>query len=150
MNLRDVVQKIGWTPSERKVIYFLIITLLIGIGIRAYAVVTGSGTLPRFEYGESDRAFAEGSQKLHAFAPEAIAQRENGRAPVKEPGAPVRINTASKPELMRLPGVGPVLADRIIEYRATHGLFHSPEDLLNVSGIGDKKFHKLQQHIIVP
>ena len=51
---------------------------------------------------------------------------------------PVNINTASLSELQTLPGVGPVLAQRIIDYRTEHGSFRSPEELSKVEGIGQK------------
>lgn len=55
----------------------------------------------------------------------------------------VNINTAGEAELDSLPGVGPALAQRIIQYRQEHGNFQTVEDLKNVSGIGDKKFSDL-------
>ena len=59
----------------------------------------------------------------------------------------VNINTADIPELMSLPGIGETLAERIIVYRDTHGYFQSPEELLNVEGIGSKKLEAILQHI---
>jgi len=49
----------------------------------------------------------------------------------------ININTASAAELTLLPGIGPMKARRIVEYRRQHGPFRSFEDLSNVSGIGD-------------
>ncbi|TYT22436.1 ComEA family DNA-binding protein [Dictyoglomus thermophilum] len=59
----------------------------------------------------------------------------------------VNINTASKEELESLPGIGPTLAQRIIEYREENGVFTSAEDLLNVKGIGEKKLEKIKDQI---
>lgn len=62
----------------------------------------------------------------------------------------VNINTATAEELdARLPGIGPVLARRIVEYREKHGPFRSPEDLQNVSGIGPKRFEQLKELIAI-
>lgn len=55
----------------------------------------------------------------------------------------VNINTAGVAELDKLPGVGPALAERIIQYRTDNGPFTRPEDLQKVSGIGAKTFEKM-------
>ena len=65
------------------------------------------------------------------------------------PAGPVNINTAGAAELDTLPGIGPALAQRIIQYRETNGPFKQVEDLKNVSGIGDKKFAELKDRITV-
>ena len=64
-------------------------------------------------------------------------------------GALVNINTAGPEELDTLPGIGPALAQRIIQYRETHGPFQTVEDLKKVSGIGEKSFEKLKDKITV-
>ncbi|NPV27181.1 MAG: hypothetical protein HPY81_06990 [Firmicutes bacterium] len=66
------------------------------------------------------------------------------------PGSKVNLNTATAAELdARLPGVGPTLAQRIVDYRNQHGKFRSIEDLKNVSGIGEKRFQELKDLITV-
>lgn len=57
---------------------------------------------------------------------------------------PLDINAAGEEELTALPGIGPVLARRIVEYRAEHGPFASVEDLTDVSGIGASKLAALE------
>lgn len=59
----------------------------------------------------------------------------------------VNINTAGAPELIAIPGVGPVLAQRIIEYREQHGGFNSEKDLIKVKGIGPVNVKKIIPHI---
>jgi competence protein ComEA len=59
----------------------------------------------------------------------------------------VNINTADQATLETLPGVGPSLAQRIIEYRQIHGPFERIEDVMNVSGIGPATFAKIQNLI---
>lgn len=65
-----------------------------------------------------------------------------------EDGNKININTCTKEELMSLPGIGEVLADRIIQYREKTP-FKKVEDLMNVSGIGEKKFESIKDMIIV-
>lgn len=60
----------------------------------------------------------------------------------------ININICSKEELMSLSGIGEVLATRIIEYRETNE-FKSIKDIMNVSGIGSKKFENIQDYITV-
>jgi len=61
----------------------------------------------------------------------------------------VNINTATETELTTLPGIGPSKATSIIAYREENGKFTNPEELKNVSGIGDKTYEKLQDLITV-
>lgn len=68
---------------------------------------------------------------------------------VKTKEQKININTATKEELETIPGIGPALAERIIEYRNKNGKFKSIEDLKNVSGIGDKLFESLKENITV-
>jgi competence protein ComEA len=65
------------------------------------------------------------------------------------PGATVNLNTATLDQLQTLPGVGPVLAQRIIDYRNEHGGFARVTDLRQVSGIGDARFNELKDKVSV-
>jgi competence protein ComEA len=64
-------------------------------------------------------------------------------------GGPLRLNQASAQDLEALPGVGPVLAERIVAYRDEHGPFRALEDLLDVPGIGESKLASLRD-LVVP
>jgi competence protein ComEA len=76
-------------------------------------------------------------------------------APPDAPGAaggtagPVNLNTATLAQLDALPGVGPVLAQRIIDYRGAHGGFRSVSELRQVDGVGDAKYAQLKDLVTV-
>lgn len=63
--------------------------------------------------------------------------------------ARLNINRASVDELIRLPGIGPELAQRIVEWRTTHGDFERIEDIKQVHGIGDSIFERIKDYITV-
>lgn len=67
----------------------------------------------------------------------------------KSIGGKVNINTADKKELDSLPGIGPAIAQRIIEYRQANGPFKELEHIKNVSGISDNKYSKLKEKITI-
>ena len=70
-------------------------------------------------------------------------------APAKETGKVVNINTAGQAELEQLPGIGPSLAKKILDFRQKNGQFKTPNDLMAVPGIGEKKFEQLKNLITV-
>ena len=70
-------------------------------------------------------------------------------AETEEISFPIAINRAGKEEFMALPGIGEVLADRIIAYRDENGSFSVPEDLLNVEGVGKKRLEEILDLITV-
>lgn len=61
----------------------------------------------------------------------------------------VNINTASVQELEALHGVGPATANRIAEYRKEHGGFKNADELVQVRGIGEKKYEKMKQQVSI-
>jgi competence protein ComEA len=62
-------------------------------------------------------------------------------------GAPVSLNTATAEQLDELDGVGPVTAEKILDWRKQHGGFSSTEDLKQISGIGPKRFAALKDKV---
>ena len=83
-------------------------------------------------------------------APAALADQAPAPAPAKAaPATLININTAPVDQLEVLPGVGPKMAARIVEYRQKNGGFKKPEDLMNIPGIGEKNFLKLKPLVTV-
>jgi competence protein ComEA len=81
-----------------------------------------------------------------------LAAQESSRpAPRAQDAAttPVNLNTATAAQLESLPGIGPAMAQRIVEYRQQSGGFKKIEDLMNVRGIGEASFLKLKPLITV-
>ncbi|CCO07900.1 helix-hairpin-helix domain-containing protein [Desulforamulus hydrothermalis] len=97
---------------------------------------------------EQQQAALQTAPSSHQTAVAAGLSQPSG-APVSSSGGLVNINTAGVAELDTLPGIGPALAERIIQYRQANGPFQTIEDLQNVSGIGEKKYAQLQHKITV-
>lgn len=82
-------------------------------------------------------------------APRMSAAAAGTPGPATTPGGLVNINTASLQELDTLPGIGPVLAQRILDYRAANGPFGTVEDLQQVEGLGPGIFEKIKDLVTV-
>ncbi len=125
------------TATERKVALVLVGAFILGLGVRLYWQ-----TFPpqrTFDYTASDSTFAA----LSATKEEAPKDRIPG-----QPGL-LNINTATKGELMSLPGIGEVTAARILAHRNEVGPFSTVEDLRKVKGISKLKLQKLKPLITV-
>ena len=61
----------------------------------------------------------------------------------------VNLNTATREELMTLPGIGEAKADAVIAYREENGGFSSPEEIMNISGIKEAVFSQIKDRITV-
>jgi len=108
------------------------------------ALAAAGGVLPEADLARVNLAapLADGQQVLvPAISAEGDAVAGDGR---------VHLNVAGAEELESLPGVGPVLAERIVAYREEHGPFTAVEDLLEVPGIGEAKLAALREAVLVP
>jgi competence protein ComEA len=94
------------------------------------------------------RVLVDGEQILvgRAVAPGGLAASASTAAP-DATGALVNLNTATAEQLDTLPGVGPVTAQKILDWRGAHGAFSSVDELLEVDGIGEKTLADLAPHV---
>ena len=70
-------------------------------------------------------------------------------APEAARSGSVDLNSASEEQLQEVPGIGPSLAKKIVEFRKENGPFKTVEDLLKVRGIGEKSLERLRPHVSV-
>ncbi|WP_047986346.1 helix-hairpin-helix domain-containing protein [Ornithinibacillus californiensis] len=76
--------------------------------------------------------------------------QEGSQSATQAQTSKIRINYATVEEIQKLPGIGPSKANAIVEYREENGYFKKVEDLLEVSGIGEKTLEALKEEIQVP
>lgn len=81
-----------------------------------------------------------------SFSDAVLSNTAENNVPITEK---ISINTASKEELLTLPGIGEVISERIIDYRNEYGKFDSIEEIMEVSGIGKAKFENIKDLITV-
>jgi competence protein ComEA len=87
---------------------------------------------------------ADGQQIVVPVRVPSAASRDDGAAPSAPPG-PVHLNTATLADLDALPGVGPVTAQKILDYRQEHGAFSSVDELDAIPGIGPARLEQLRE-----
>lgn len=116
------------------------IRILIGIAAILCALIIGYNLF-----------FVPGVEIVTVTVPESESSLENpGDLSSPYWNGRLNINTASVEELDEfLPGIGPVTAQKIVDYRTAYGPFSSIEEIMNVSGIGEKTFADIQNLITV-
>jgi len=82
------------------------------------------------------------------IAAEAVHAAETAKKDAPMVGV-VNVNTATAEQLALLPGVGPARAQAIIAHRTKNGAFKKPQDLIEVSGIGERAFERLRPYVAV-
>lgn len=119
----------------------------------ADAIARAGGATRKAELAQVNLAapLADGEQVVvpRRGAPGAVAGGGSGAATPGAPAAPVQLSTATLEQLDTLPGVGPVTAQKILDYREKHGAFSSVDELDAVPGIGPKRLDQLRE-LVVP
>ncbi len=107
------------------------------------AIAACGGALPQADLSNVNLA-----QPLRDGMQVRVPERPNAdgsAAHLAETDGIIHINTADEKKLDELPGVGPVMAKRIVEYRNEHGPFESVEDLAKIRGIGAEKLARIKE-----
>jgi competence ComEA-like helix-hairpin-helix protein len=133
---RKVREYFVFTRSEQKILFMLSMVFCIGAGIKAYRTMTDAPAERSFDYTLSDSVFAARSAAVPASRPDSTRARTD-------------LNTATRAQLIALPGIGPKLADRMIAYRSAHRKFRTINEVRKIAGIGAKKFELLRSTIEV-
>jgi len=120
-----------------------VLMLAVTVGVLYWAAERGNDT-------ESAQAVALLSQTGSPPAPVSVkpVSAKTGSVPRRPVTFPLDLNSARLEDLMELPGIGEKLAQRLVEYRKSHGGFRSVEDLRNVRGIGAKRMERLRPLVV--
>lgn len=126
----------SFTPQEIKALIFLLVVLIIGGGITLY-----KRNHPNF----APELISDSTEKEGVN----LMQKETYGLSKRQIKDKININKATANELELLPGIGPVLAGRILSLRESKGGFKKMEDLLEVNGIGLKKLEKIREWVVL-
>ena len=160
-----ISKKIGFTSTETNIILFILLAGLLGITINIIKNLKNDNAFLEFDYKQEDSLFNAASgdpgisdsasnlqenkiashRELLDFTKEKFPERKTKN--ISSSQKIVNINIAKIEELNQLPGLGEKTVAAIIEYRRQHGRIKSMDELLNIKGIGRKKFEKIRNFI---
>jgi len=123
------------TKQEKTVIYFLIAILVLGLAVKFYKACSSRARLKIEKVDlKTGPYLGVGKVDINKIVKEKLL---------------VKLNSASAEDFARLPGIGPGLAKRIVDYRDKNGSFVTIEDINKVSGIGEKKYEAIKDFLVV-
>jgi competence ComEA-like helix-hairpin-helix protein len=144
---------VPFKPAEIKIIAVLSVLAIAGSIV---TILQRQGRLSRLDVGvlteKSGYNYSYNLKELQLSASSDSIDRMEALAAVQEakaPGEKIDLNHDGIFDLQTLPGIGPVLAERIVAYRDSAGGFHSIDDLRKVKGIGPAKFAEIKDKVII-
>lgn len=174
--MKSFFSNIGFTKNETRVVLLIIAVLIFGAGVK-YCKYLFTGDNTQYDYTKSDSEFRklsddarikefdvinndtlnkEDSRKLSM---EMSAEQDSLESLEKEPKISkkelklreksINLNSAGADELVSLPGIGESTAEKIIEYRNRKGKFKKIQEIMNVKGIGQKKFENIKEYLVI-
>lgn len=141
-----------YSLPQLRLLILLALTLLVGLGVREWRAGFPDAALRLERFDRDQPAAPLMGETPSAPSPPPPPARVTSPAPTAPdpvPLKPLDVNRAAVAELAALPGVGPGLAQRIVEERARRGRFDSPEALRYVLGMGPKKLAAIRRFITV-
>jgi competence protein ComEA len=165
--LRKLSRKIGFTETEIKVILFLAVGFLIGFIIKIYND-NSKPDYKAFDYTEEDSLFNYYNNRAEKNLINEINKKENKRVDSKEEvldfsstgfekkkslplpeEKSINLNEADLQTLIRLPGIGEITAQKIIDIRSKKNKFENLEELMEIKGIGEVRFNKIKKFLYI-
>ncbi|MCF7824405.1 MAG: helix-hairpin-helix domain-containing protein [Candidatus Marinimicrobia bacterium] len=146
---------LNFSRQERAVIYFLIVTLSIGAVLKLFKDKQLTDNLKPVRFYEEEREFSEITARINVGEPKLIDSSDivavipnvvysSDSSDMNNALHMINLNTAGVDELSTLPGIGPVIAERIVAYVQANGPFKAKENVILVKGVGDKLYARIQ------
>lgn len=167
----------NFTKNEIRVLLFLFVVIFLGIGIKvSKEYITGENS---FDYKKSELILNKKQGNVRNFLSDTnfvsdsslkntdktltdksniltdsvnnteVKNKKRGKKGENLREKSINLNTATKEQLIQLPGVGESTAEKIIMYRNDKGSFKKIEDIMKIKGIGSKKFEKMKNYLTV-
>jgi competence protein ComEA helix-hairpin-helix repeat region len=155
--------KIGFTETEIKVLLFLLALFLAGFSYIKFMKVGSEATYKEFDYSKEESLLLKSEQGDSLEEASMSTDKDSIRKQVlelkdkpyetttkKEPAErSINLNSASREDLMKISGIGDKTAGNILSYREKNGKFKVMDELMNVKGIGEAKFAKFKKYLFI-